>query len=190
VVALFALGVLVDIHWDFAAAGAVAFATLGVLLPRGEATGGRQQLWAAGVAALALAGVYSLGAPWLADRRVDQAFEAIESAELGTATERARQARALNPTSVEPLFTLGQIEDAQGQFDRAREYYARAVEVQPANREAWFQLGLLEYEFERYADALIRFNRMFELDPRGPHVLWVRRAECRLNPTIECPPEP
>jgi len=191
VVALFALGVLVDIHWDFLAAGAVAFATLGVLLPRGErAAGGRQTLWAAGAAALALAGVYSLGAPWLAERRVGQAFEAIEEGDLATAAERAQQARALNPTSVEPLFTLGQLQDAQGQFDRAREYYARAVEVQPANREAWFQLGHLEYEFGRYADALIRFNRMFELDPRGPHVLWVRRAECKLNPTIECPPEP
>jgi hypothetical protein len=190
VVVLFALGVLFDIHWDFTAAGAVAFATLGVLLPRGERVGGRQTLWAAGVAALALGGAYSLGAPWLADRRVDQAFEAIEAGELGIAAERAQQARALNPTSVEPLFTLGQIQDAQGQFDRAREYYARAVEVQPANREAWFQLGRLEYEFERYDDALIRFNRVFELDPRGPHVLWVRRAECKLNPTIECPPEP
>ncbi len=36
VLALFAGGVLVDIHWDFMAAGAVAFATLGVLLRRGE----------------------------------------------------------------------------------------------------------------------------------------------------------
>ena len=39
VLALFAVGVLYDIHWDFTAAGAVAFATLGVLLPRGERVG-------------------------------------------------------------------------------------------------------------------------------------------------------
>jgi O-Antigen ligase/Tetratricopeptide repeat len=189
VVALFALGVLYDIHWDFTAAGAVAFSTLGVLLPRGDRMGGRETLWAAGVVALALAGVYSLGAPWLADRRVDQAYDAINAGDLATASDRARQARALNPTSVEPLFALAFIQDAEGQFDRAREYYARATEVQPENRETWFQLGRLEYERERYADAVRRFDRMFALDPRGPHVLWLRRAQCKLNPTIECPEE-
>jgi hypothetical protein len=189
-VALFAVGVLYDIHWDFTAAGALAFATLGVLLPRGERVGGRESLWAAGVAALALAGVYSLGAPWFAERHVDQAYEAIDAGDLGTGAERARRARTLNPTSVEPLFALGFVEFARGQFDRAREYYARATEVQPENRETWFQLGLLEYEVERYSDALGRFNRMYALDPRGPHVLWVRRAECKLNPTVECPPPP
>ncbi len=190
VVALFALGVLFDIHWNFTAAGAVAFATVGVLLPRGERVGGRLPLWAAGAAALALAGVYSLGAPWLAERRVDQAFAAIERGELGTAAERAREARALDPTSVEPLFALGFVFDAQGDFFRAREQYARAVEIQPENREAWFQLGRLEYEVERYQDAYIRFNRMYELDPHGPHVLWVQRAQCELDRSVRCPPEP
>jgi O-antigen ligase len=190
VVALFAVGVLYDIHWDFTAAGAVAFATLGVLLPRGERVGGRESLWAAGVAALALAGVYSLGAPWLAERRIDQAYGAIDAGDLSSGAERARQARTLNPTSVEPLFALGFVDFARGQFDRAREYYARATEVQPENRETWFQLGVLEYEVERYSDALGRFNRMYALDPRGPHVLWVRRAECKLNPTVKCPPPP
>ena len=187
VVALFALGVLYDIHWDFTAAGAVAFSPLGVLRPRGERAAGRETLWAAGVVALALAGVYSVAAPWLADRRVDQAYEAINDDDLATAAEQARQARALNPTSVEPLFALGVIQDAEGQFDRAREYYAQATEVQPANRETWFQLGRLEYERERYADSVHRFERMFVLDPRGPHVLWLQRAQCKLNPTIKCP---
>jgi tetratricopeptide (TPR) repeat protein len=187
VVALFGLGVLYDIHWDFTAAGAVAFATLGVLLPRSERVAGRETLWATGVVALALAGVYSLGAPWLADRRVDQAYEAINAGDLASAADRARQARALNPASVEPLFALAFIQDAEGQFDRAREYYARATEVQPENRETWFQLGFHEYERKRYADSYARFNRMYMLDPHGQHVLWVRRAECKLNPTVKCP---
>ena len=183
VLALFAVGVLYDIHWDFTAAGAVAFATLGVLLPRGERVGRREPLWAAGVAALALAGVYSLAAPWLAERRIDQAYEAIDAGDLATGAERARSARTLNPTSVEPLFALGFVEFARGQFDRAREHYARATEVQPENREAWFQLGMLEYEVERFEDAYVRFNRMYALDPHGPHVVWVERARCKINPT-------
>ncbi len=183
VLTLFAVGVLYDIHWDFTAAGAVAFATLGVLLPRGERVGRREPLWAAGVAALALAGVYSLAAPWLAERRIDQAYEAIDAGDLTTGAERARSARTLNPTSVEPLFALGFVEFARGQFDRAREHYARATEVQPENREAWFQLGMLEYEVERFEDAYVRFNRMYALDPHGPHVVWVERARCKINPT-------
>jgi hypothetical protein len=183
VLGLFVVGVLYDIHWDFTAAGAVAFATLGVLLPRGERRGGRDALWAAGVAAIALAGVYSLSAPWLADRKIDAAFSAIERGDFASAADDAEQARALNPTSVEPLFALGYIQDALGQFDRARDYYADAVAVQPANREAWYLLGQLEYDNKRYQDAYERFNRMYALDPHGPHVEWVQRARCKINPT-------
>ena len=75
------------------------------------------------------------------------------------------------------------MQDALGQFFYAREYYARATEVQPENREAWFQLGVLEYEVKRYQDAYVRFNRMYALDPHGPHVEWVEKARCKLNPT-------
>jgi hypothetical protein len=190
VLALFGVGVLYDIHWDFTAAGAVVFATLGALLARGWKEEGRETLWAAGVVALALAGVYSLSAPWLADRRIDDAYRAINQGDLALAADKARQARTLNPTSVEPLFALGFIQDALGQFFYARQYYARATEVQPENRETWFQLGSLEYEVKRYQDAYVRFNRMYALDPHGPHVLWVQRAECKLNPTVKCPPAP
>src|SRR6266511_2112283 len=183
VAALFALGVLYDIHWDFTAAGAVAFATLGVLLARGERRAGREPLWAAGVAALALAGLYSLGAPWLADRRLDDAYAAVARGDLVTAVDEAERARSLDPVSVEPLFALGYVQDAQGQFNRARDYYARAVEGQPENREAWFLLGMLEYDVERYDDAYERFNRVYALDPHGPHVDWVQKARCKVNPT-------
>jgi len=183
VLGLFGVGVLYDIHWDFTAAGAVAFATLGVLLPREFRTGGRESLWAAGVAAIALAGIYSLAAPWLADRKIDDAFVAIQRGDLAAAADDAERARAFNPTSVEPLFALGYIQDALGQFDRARDYYADAVRVQPQNREAWYVLGRLEYDNKRYQDAYERFNRMYALDPHGPHVEWVQRARCKLNPT-------
>jgi hypothetical protein len=44
-------------------------------------------------------------------------------------------------------------------------------------------LGRLEYDVERYEDAYQRFNRMYALDPRGPHVEWVRRSRCKINPT-------
>jgi len=183
VVALFGVGVLYDIHWDFMAAGAVAFATLGALLARGWREGGRETLWAAGVVALGLAGVYSLAAPWLAERRIDDAYRAINRRDLALAADNARQARTLNPTSVEPLFALGFIQDALGQFDGARDYYARATEVQPENRETWYLLGRLEYDVKRYEDAYVRFNRMYALDPHGPHVEWVEMARCKVNPT-------
>jgi hypothetical protein len=183
VLALFALGVLYDIHWDFMAAGAVAFATLGVLLARQARPPRRDQSWAVAVVALALAGVYSLAAPWLAEERVQDAYAALAAGELASAADNARQARSLNPTSVEPLFALGDVAFAQGQFDRAREQYARATEVQPANRETWFRLGELEYQVERFEDAYVRFNRMYALDPHGPHVDWVERARCQINPT-------
>ena len=140
-------------------------------------------MWAAGVVALGLAAVYSLSAPWLADRRIDEAYQAINKGDLALAADKAQQARTLNPTSVEPLFALGFVQDALGRFFYAREYYARATEVQPENRETWFELGVLEYEVKRYQDAYLRFNRMYALDPHGPHVEWVEKARCKFNPT-------
>jgi hypothetical protein len=49
---------------------------------------------------------------------------------------------------------------------------------------------MLEYDVQRYQDAFDRFNRMYALDPRGPHVLWVQRAHCKLDRSVECPPQP
>jgi O-antigen ligase len=188
--ALFLVGSLFDIHWDFVAAGAVVFVTLGALLKEGERVGGREPLLAAGMAALALACVYSIAAPWLADRRVDDAFDALTRGDFPAALEQTRQARSLNPLSIEPLLARGYIEEARGQFNEAREAYATAIDVQPENREAWFRLGSLEYDVERYQDAYVRFNRMYALDPHGPHVLWVQRAQCKLDRSVECPPAP
>jgi hypothetical protein len=184
--ALFLAGALVDIHWDFVAAGALVFVTLGALMKEGERPGGREPLLAAGIAALALACVYSIAAPWLAERRVDDSFAALARGDFSTALEKTRQARALNPLSIEPLLARGYIEEARGQFNEARDAYATATDVQPENREAWFRLGSVEYENERYQDAYVRFNRMYALDPHGPHVEWVERARCKLNPT-GCP---
>jgi O-Antigen ligase/Tetratricopeptide repeat len=181
--ALFLAGTLFDIHWDLVAASAPAFAVVGLLLGRGVGGRSRDPLRALVVAGLAAACLYSLAAPWLADRRVSAAYDAIADGDLATAVDRASSARSLNPLSLEPLFALGYVEFARGQFDRARDYYARAVEVQPESREAWFQLGQLEYEVERYQDAYQRFNRMYALDPHGPDVEWVQRARCRVNPT-------
>lgn len=183
VVALFVAGALVDIHWDFVAAGALAFTALGALLARDRGPARREPMLAAGAVAVALASLYSLTAPWVADRRLDEAYRAIEAGDLAAAVVDARRARTLNPLSVEPLFARGYVEEARGQFDRARDAYATAIEVQPENREAWFRLGSLEYEVERYEDSYRRFLRMYELDPRGPHVEWVERSRCKVNPT-------
>ena len=186
VVALFLAGTLVDIHWDFLAAGAVAFTALGSLLAVGVRPVRRDPWLAAGAAAVAIASLYSLAAPWAADRRLDAAYRAIEDGDLPAAVDEAQRSRSLNPLSVEPLFARGYVEEARGQFDVARDAYATAIEVQPENREAWYRLGRLEFENERFEDAYQRFNRMYALDPHGPHVEWVERARCRINPT-GCP---
>jgi hypothetical protein len=183
VVALFVAGTLVDIHWDFLAAGAVAFTALGSLLAVGVRPARRDPWLAAGAAAVAIASLYSLAAPWAADRRLDAAYHAIEDGDLPTAVDEAQRSRSLNPLSVEPLFARGYVEEARGQFDVARDAYATAIEVQPENREAWYRLGRLEFENERFEDAYQRFNRMYALDPHGPHVEWVERSRCRINPT-------
>ena len=47
---------------------------------------------------------YSITAPWISQRRVEDAYSAIARGDAGAARSAARQARDLNPLSVEPLW--------------------------------------------------------------------------------------
>ena len=51
----------------------------------------------------------------------------------------------------------------------AIENYRRAVEIRPDWQEGWFYLGTLEYDANRYADAIPAFQKLVELAPTiGP----------------------
>jgi Flp pilus assembly protein TadD len=140
-----------------------------VLLAAGAPTGvARRPLVAVAVALVSLAVVSSLLSPWLADRRVRAAEDALAADHVAEAADRADDARALDPVSVEPLFTKAIAKERQGQVIEALALYVRATQLQPENPETWYQLGVFEKGLRSYDWAELHLTRARELDPYGP----------------------
>jgi tetratricopeptide (TPR) repeat protein len=164
---LHALG---DIDWDFVAAGAPVFFALGVLIgasstlrePR------RRLLLALTVAVVALASLYSLTAPWLGARRVEDAYAALDRNDPAAAVSAARDAHDLNPLSLEPLWAWALAEALAGNTDAAVHQYLRAIALQPANSDTWYDLGAYELDLKRYKAAYRYLNEAYTRDPYGP----------------------
>ena len=57
-------------------------------------------------------------APWLAQRRVEAAYRRSPSNDVSGAVSAARQARDLNPLSVEPLWAWALADDAGARIRR------------------------------------------------------------------------
>jgi tetratricopeptide (TPR) repeat protein len=121
------------------------------------------------VACIAGLGVlYSMTAPWLAQRRVEAAYAAANRKDFAAALSAARQARDLNPLSVEPLWAWAFAEGTGRNRAGAVERYLDATELQPENSETWFVLGQYELGIGRFRDAYVHLDRAYGLDPYGP----------------------
>ena len=72
------------------------------------------------------------------------------------------------PSSIEPLEAWASAEEARGRIARARELYVQAVELQPLNSTAWYELGRFDKEVVGDDAAAAReLGRAIELDPHG-----------------------
>lgn len=172
------LHALIDFDWDFVAVTAPVLLAVGAL-----AAAGRQSRWAerptlmdgfvaiAGLA-LSLGVVYSLAAPWLADRRVDAAISAAEKGDVMGWIAAAKEAHSLNPLSVDPLFYWASGETAhQTRASRveAGRLYQQATQLEPRNPDTWYQLGLYELNTLDAPQAALRdLNRSYTLNRFGP----------------------
>ena len=99
----------------------------------------------------------------------DAAVARLQIGQLDAAREIAFIGTQRNPLSVEPLWELAAIEAASGRRDPALDALARAVELQPANPEAWRRLG--RYQLTVLAqpqEALKAFRAAYYLDPQSP----------------------
>jgi hypothetical protein len=162
---------LLDYDWDFVAITAPVLFATGVLLAHGRPQRALtvQPLWAVVAVLAASAVLFSLAAPRLAARRVDEAFAAIDRGELETALAKAKDARSLNPLSIEPLHAEAAAEEARERFGRALRAYVEAVETQPLNWRTWYELGCFELQvLDEPEDARRHLERARDLDPRGP----------------------
>jgi len=169
---------LLDYDWEFVALCGPLFFVAGVLLSTGRPVRRtrRRPVWALATILIAWAVLYSVAAPRFAAARVDHAYAEIDRGSVEKAVDSAKSAHSLNPLSIDPLLAWASAEEAQGQSGAARDLYVRAVELQPLNWYAWYQLGSFDKDVR--ADtvaARLELGRAVELDPHG----CPARARCR-----------
>jgi hypothetical protein len=174
VVALFAYVVhgVVDFDWDFVAVTAPAASVLGVLVAAGRPArvrllGARRGVLAVAAGAFAAAALYSLVSPWLASRRVDDAYAALGRNDVGAAVADAKSAHDLNPVSVDALLAWGAAEAARRDTAAAGRIYTKAISIQPDNWRPWYYRARLLQNVSGAKAALFDAQQAAERDPRG-----------------------
>lgn len=160
--AVFAAHSLVNYDWSFLGVTGPFLLVGGVLVarPRGDAAPVRRLLPAAAAVAFALASVYSLAAPWLAER-----------AYLRGDYE---QAHSYNPLSPDPLAARAElVGGVQGEA-----LFRDAVALEPQNAALWFDFARFYAENGNWAFAYRALSKAYEYDPKGD------AAQCGLAQQI------
>ena len=155
---------LLDYDWDYVAVTGPAFFAGGVLLARPGPVPGRSLVGGVAAVSGAAAVFLSLLLPWLAQRNVLEAFGEPPARVLPL----ARQAHALDPLLVDPLFQQAEAQYALGNERRAWELYLDAASTQPSNSETWLRLGQFEFESLGCPQLAYRHLRRYvELNPQN-----------------------
>lgn len=134
-------------------------------IPRGAALYRRIGVALVVVAAAAVA-VPAVMQEWRAQRKGDKALELVSAGRYPEARAAALRAKDLNPLSAEPYFELSAVDDAAGDRRGALFALQRAVQIEPANPEAWRRLG--SYYLESLSDparAITALHGALFLDP-------------------------
>src|SRR5438874_776394 len=155
-VAAFFLHGVVDKDWNYVATCGPLFLLAGGMLAQPRLAPERRPLLAACAVACALAAVYSLAAPWLAQRELAK----------GTAAAFA-SAHSYDPLSVDALQGLAAFEDRPGHYRRADRLYRDAVALEPQNAETWYALGVFYFEHRAWRLAYAALNNSYTYDRFG-----------------------
>jgi hypothetical protein len=173
VVLLFAYVVhgVVDFDWDFVAVTAPAAAVFGLLLAAGRRSRVRirsqRGVLAVAAGALAAAALYALVSPWLASRRVDDAYAALGRGDTAGAVSDAKSAHDLNPVSIDALLAWGAAEAARGNTAAAGRIYTKAISTQPDNWRPWYYRARLLDSVSGPKAALFDAQQAAARDPQG-----------------------
>jgi tetratricopeptide (TPR) repeat protein len=117
--------------------------------------------------ALAAAALYSLTSPWLAARRVDEAYADLGRGDPPGAVSDARRAHDLNPLSVDALLAWGAAEASRGNIAAAGRLYTKAIALQPDNWRPWYYRARLLANVSGAKSALFDAQQAALRDPRG-----------------------
>jgi hypothetical protein len=160
----YALHSLVDFDWDFVAVSAPFFLSVGALLGGPAVRDEPRLAWSLAPAVAGVAIVLSLLTPWFAQRSTDSAWAAIADQRPIAAYKDARDARSLNPLALDPLLIQAAALVELGDYQGARQRYIDAVQLQPLNWRAWYELGRFEEGQQDWGRAIPPLERAVQLD--------------------------
>ena len=158
--AVFLAHLVVDVDWDYVATCGPLLLLIGALVVRGGSkvrAPSRRPLLAVAATAFALAAIYSLAAPWLAQR------------DLATATTVAqvKRAHAYDPLSTDALTEWAAFEEASNP-KRADQLFRDAVALEPENANVWFEFGDFLWDEGAWSAAYQAYSRSWHDDRFGP----------------------
>lgn len=83
------------------------------------------------------------------------------------------ESATLNPADASAHYNLGLIHQNRGELDAARERFKRALEIDPEEIDASYQLGRIARQQKRYADAIQNFEHVVMRNPaHSQHEIW------------------
>jgi len=185
---------MVDWLWQFAALSVVAMTLLGIAMrttgSRATLAGGdvgnppRSPLFRVALAVIVLVAAVSLALPGAAARYERNAFERQGSDRAG-ALDRLERAAELDRLSASPLIAHAVLARAGGDADEARAKLAEAIDREPENWFAHFELALQDGAARRYPTAGRSIAEARRLNPQQPLVAEVQediRARRMIDP--------
>lgn len=147
-----------DVDWDYVAVCGPILFVVGALVVHGasERVGARRPLVAIAAVLFALGGVYSLAAPWLAQRELDNPTLAS-----------VKRAHSYDPLSTDALTDWAALETVVNPA-RAEQLYHDAVSLEPENADTWMALGDFYWETHHYTEAYLAYSDAWDVDKFGP----------------------
>lgn len=156
-VVVFFLHLVADTDWDYLATCGPLFFVAGALTVRGARPPSpvRRRLVAAAAVLCSLAAVYSLAAPWLAQRQLSNA----------STLAQVKKAHAYDPLSTDVLTEWAAFEPDP---NRALQLYRDAVSLEPQNDATWTALGDFFWDYHRWTEAYLAYSQAWHDNKFGP----------------------
>jgi tetratricopeptide (TPR) repeat protein len=83
------------------------------------------------------------------------------------------ESATLNPADASAHYNLGLIHQGRGELDQARGRFERALQIDPEEIDASYQLGRIARQQKRYADAIQNFEQVVARNPaHAQHEVW------------------
>jgi hypothetical protein len=157
--AAFLAHLVADTDWDYVATCGPLLFVVGALVVRGPAqpATARRPLLAAAAVLFSLGAIYSLAAPWLAQRQLASAATVAQ----------VRHAHAYDPLSTDVLTEWAAFEEALSP-KRALQLYRDAVSLEPDNSAVWFEFGDFFWDQKLWPEAYLAYSNAWKYDRYGP----------------------